>query len=420
MNTSTKTKPNIIKISTLVGCLALLSACQSIYSWQAGAGPTRGQLAKNPNLIHATPTQNSLTTSSTMIQTAPSEEPTNYGLAVIEIDTRVIGQLKSFQTPNRFSTVFANAKGLSNTISSGDVVDVTIWEAPPALLFGTASDLHGFTGSKEVKLPEQMVDSRGQISVPFVGKLNVVGKTPDQVQSMIIAGLDKKANKPSVIVRIVKNNSADITIIGEVNNSTRMPLTGKGERVLDAIAAAGGAKQPAERVNVQLTRGHQSVEMLLSDIINDAWQNIRLQQGDVLSVKYKTNSYMVMGATAKNDEIDFEANGISLMQALARAGGLNDNRADAQGVFIFRYENPQMLSPNQLENVPAQFRYTKIPVVYRLNLKDPMNYLVAREFMVQDQDVIYVSNAPAVEFNKFLSMISQSIFSITNIRDVVR
>lgn len=388
----------------LVGSILALTACQSAYDWQANSGPTRGQILGSPQVVQA----------------LPSDNNTEYGLAIIDIDARVVAQLRQLKTPYLFSSYFANAKHISNTISAGDVLDVVIWEAPPALLFGTASDLNGFTGSKEVKLPEQMVDSRGQISVPFVGKLSVVGKTPEQVQSMIVAGLDKKANSPSAIVRIVKNNSADITIIGEVNNSTRMPLTGKGERVLDAIAAAGGTKQSAERVSVQLTRDNRSVEMLLSDIINDARQNVRLQQGDVLSVKYKTNSYMVMGATAKNDEIDFEASGISLMQALARAGGLNDSRADAQGVFIFRYENPQLLSAEQLQSVPLEFRHTQVPVVYRLNLKDPMNYLVAREFMVRDQDVIYVSNAPAVEFNKFLGMVSQSVYSITNIGNLVR
>lgn len=84
--------------------------------------------------------------------------------------------------------------------------------------------MNGFSGTKETKLPEQMVDKSGYISVPFVGKLNVIGKTPQQVQDMIIAGLRKKANQPSAIVRITKNNSADVTVIGEVNNSTRMPL----------------------------------------------------------------------------------------------------------------------------------------------------------------------------------------------------
>lgn len=126
---------------------------------------------------------------------------------------------------------------------------------------------------------------------------------------------------------------------------------------------------------------------------------------------------MVMGATAKNDEIDFEASGISLMQALARAGGLNDNRADAQGVFIFRFENPAVLTAEQRQSVPMQFQNQAVPVVYRLNLKDPMNYIVARDFEIRNQDVIYVSNAPAVEFGKFLGMVSQSVYSIVNIRD---
>lgn len=404
-NTTLILRPTVLawKLLGLVS-LVSLTACQSAYNWQPNSGPTKAQIAKNPKVVHA-----------------PADDIENdYGLAIIEIDAQVASRLKSLKTPYRFSNYFANAKTINNTIQAGDVVDVSIWEAPPALLFGTASDLSGFSGSKEVELPEQMVDNRGQISVPFVGKLVVTGKTPQQVQDMIVAGLHKKANKPSAIVRIAKNNSADITIIGEVNNSTRMPLTGKGERVLDAIAVAGGSRQAAERVSVQLTRGGQTVEMLLSDIINDTRQNVRLQQGDVISVKYKTNSYMVLGATAKNDEIDFEARGISLMQALARAGGLNDNRADAQGVFIFRYEHPQMLSDEQLQSVPPEFRYTQVPVVYRLNLKDPLNYIVAREFEIKDQDVIYVSNAPAVEFNKFLGMISQTVFSINNLGNIGR
>ena len=390
-----------------LGLILILSGCQAVSNWQANSGPTRGQIFKNPNAVIVPPSSN------------PTNNPSdNYGLLVIDIDSQVASRSKSL-TPNvAFSNYFDNAQMAMNRISSGDVVDVTIWEAPPALLFGTASDLNGFSGTKETKLPEQMVDKSGYISVPFVGKLNVIGKTPQQVQDMIIAGLRKKANQPSAIVRITKNNSADVTVIGEVNNSTRMPLTGKGERILDAIAAAGGAKQAAERVSVQLTRGGQTREMLLSQIINDARQNIRLQQGDVISVKYKTNSYMVMGATAKNDEIDFEASGISLMQALARAGGLNDSRADAQGVFIFRFENPAVLTAEQLQSVPVQFHHTSVPVVYRLNLKDPLNYIIARDFEIRNQDVIYVSNAPAVEFGKFLGMISQSVYSIVNIRDL--
>jgi polysaccharide export outer membrane protein len=80
-------------------------------------------------------------------------------------------------------------------------------------------------------------------------------------------------------------------------------------------------------------------------VVSDPRQNIILQKGDVVSVSHQTKSFTVLGATAKNDEINFETSGISLMQALARAGGLNDNRADARGVFIFRYESIGVLTP---------------------------------------------------------------------------
>lgn len=261
-----------------------------------------------------------------------------------------------------------------------------------------------------------MVDGKGQITIPFVGKLVVSGKTPQQVQDMIVKGLTRKANNPSAVVRIAKNNSADVTVVGEVNNSTRMPLTGKAERVLDAIAAAGGTKHPSSRVTIQLNRQGRSIEMPFDAVVSDPRQNIILQKGDVVSVSHQTKSFTVLGATAKNDEINFETSGISLMQALARAGGLNDNRADARGVFIFRYESIGVLTPEQRYALPMQMQYNPtVPVVYRLNLKDPINYIVAQNFAIKDKDLIYVSNAPGVEFRKFVTLIGQGAFIINTV-----
>lgn len=125
-------------------------------------GPTRSRIFKNPNAVIVPASNN------------PSDD---YGLLVIDIDSQVAGRTKSSAATSVFSNYFANAQTAMNRISSGDVVDVTIWEAPPALLFGTASDLNGFSGTKETKLPEQMVDKSGYISIPFVGKLNVIDKT---------------------------------------------------------------------------------------------------------------------------------------------------------------------------------------------------------------------------------------------------
>lgn len=386
-------------VLAITGCQTVVG--QRISDWQPNAGPTLKQVELG------TAVQN------------PDNTITPTGLTIIDIDGNIVNRANQLKQVQRFSDYYRNNSVVQQVIRAGDVLNVSIYEAPPALLFGSGSDITATTGSAEKKLPEQMVDSRGQISIPFLGKINVSGKSPQQVQDMIVAGLARKANQPSAIVSIGKNNSANITVVGEVTNSLRVPLTGKGERILDAIAAAGGTKYPSSRITVQVNRGMQSVEMPMSDLLNDARQNIVLQPGDVVSVNYQSKSYTVLGATIKNDEINYEANGISLMQALARAGGLNDNRADSRGVFIFRYETPMMLTYDQLDKVPDQFKQTgRIPVVYRLNLKDPMNYLVAQNFPIKNNDVIYVSNAPATEFSKFLNMVSQTVFSVTGVKSL--
>lgn len=372
----------------------LLSGCQTLTKWQPSSGPTKKVI------------ENQIDTE-------------NSGLTIIDIDNRIAFLTSQSIPVRRFSDFYKSSSTFNNTISAGDVVDVSIWEAPPALLFGTASDISGLSGSKEVKLPEQMVDNKGQITIPFVGKISVSGKTPEQVQAMIVKGLTKKANNPSTVVRIAKNNSADVTIVGEVTNSTRMPLTGKTERILDALAAAGGTKHPSSRISVQLNRRGQSVEMPFDAIIKDPRQNVILQKGDVVSVNYQTKSFTVLGATAKNTEIDFEAGGISLMQALARSGGLDDNRADARGVFIFRQESANILTPEQRAALPMQLQYaSEVPVIYRLNLKEPINYIVAQNFAIKDKDLIYVSNAPGVEFRKFISLVAQGMYIVNTVDDL--
>lgn len=379
---------------SILAMTILLSGCQTLTKWQPSSGPTKKTI------------ENQVSTE-------------NSGLTIIDIDNRIAFLTSQSIPVRRFSDFYKSSSTFNNTISAGDVVDVSIWEAPPALLFGTASDISGLSGSKEVKLPEQMVDNKGQITIPFVGKISVSGKTPEQVQVMIVKGLTKKANNPSAVVRIAKNNSADVTIVGEVTNSTRMPLTGKTERILDALAAAGGTKHPSSRISVQLNRRGQSVEMPFDAIIKDPRQNVILQKGDVVSVNYQTKSFTVLGATAKNTEIDFEAGGISLMQALARSGGLDDNRADARGVFIFRQESANILTPQQRAALPMQLQYaSEVPVIYRLNLKEPINYIVAQNFAIKDKDLIYVSNAPGVEFRKFISLVAQGMYIVNTVDDL--
>ena len=211
--------------------------------------------------------------------------------------------------------------------------------------------------------------------------------------------MKNKANQPQVIVSLIHNYSAVVTVVRD-GKSIQMPLSAKGERILDAITAIGGVSESVHKTSLQLTRGSQVHTLPLIKIINDPLQNITLQPGDILTTLYQPLNFVVLGATGKNQELSFEADGITLAQALGRIGGLNDNRANAKGIFIFRYETRDNISSitslnHQLYNQP------KLPVVYRIDLQNPESFFYVQNFMVQDKDILYVSNAPATEMQKF-------------------
>lgn len=339
---------------------------------------------------------------------------TTNGIRIVDVDTQVARDLSAERAQKPFSEFFKTATDNgSEIVGAGDVLEVSVWEAPPAVLFssGMRDSLTGgastIAPSGATTFPTQMVSSDGFIYVPFAGKIPVIGKRLQSIEADVVAKLSGKANQPQVLVRLVANNTSYVTVVGEVTNSTRMALTPRGEHLLDALASAGGTRQPADKVELQLTRGSVVHALPLDAVIRDPKQNIVLEPGDVVTALFQPLSFTALGGMAKSDEVPFEAKGISLAQALARVGGLND-KATAEGVFIFRFETKEVTSSS---GVVTQ---EKSPVIYRVNLKDPRTFFVAQNFPMQNQDVMYVANAPSVQLQQFLNLIFSTVYPVEN------
>ena len=328
-------------------------------------------------------------------------------IQLVAVDDAVARRLLAQRKQRLFSEALAGATPPAGmTVGPGDAIEVNIWEAPPATLFssGVSSDLRGGTsGSRVVTLPEQVIDRDGFVNVPFAGKIAASGQTVTNLELEIVRRLKGKANQPEVLVRRVRNASATVTVVGEVTNSVKLPLSPSGERLLDAIAAAGGVRQPVNKMTIQITRGTNFYALPLQTVIRDPRQNVPLQAGDVVTAIAQSLSFTALGSTIKNEEINFEAQGITLAQALARAGGLNDNRSDARGVFIFRFEPKEALDwPHQPAAATPE---GMVPVIYNVDLRNPNSFFVMQSFAINDKDVLYVSNAGATELQKFLNLI---------------
>jgi polysaccharide biosynthesis/export protein len=339
-------------------------------------------------------------------------------IQLVDVDASVVQQLVTHRKQKLFSESLTAEIQSSYRVGAGDVIEVSIWEAPPATLFSNSSvDPRTQSSTRAVTLSDLLVDGEGTIRIPFAGRVQASGQTLGAIEAEIVKRLTGKANQPEVLVRVVKNTSLNATVVGEVNTSVRFPLSPSGEKLLDAIAAAGGVRQSVNKITIQLTRGKDVFAMPLDSIIRDPRQNVPLIRGDVITALYQTNSFTALGATGKNEEVPFEAQGISLAQALARSGGLQDSRSDARGVFIFRFEPKPAL---KWATEPATTADDLVPVVYRIDLKNPNSFFVMQGFAINNKDLLYVSNAPAAELQKFLNVVFSVAYPLLNVVQVTK
>lgn len=323
---------------------------------------------------------------------------------LVDIDDNVVTALLGAPADSFQARFKKYGKPSEPKIAVGDSLVVSIWEAASGGLF-TAATTNGVTaGSHSVTIPEQIVTRDGAVSVPFAGRITVVGKRPAEVQRLVEQRLADKAIEPQAIVT-VKSLTYTATVGGEVVGGARVPLSLKGDRLLDLIATAGGARAPVYETFVRLSRDGVTATIPMETLVADPAENIYAQPGDVLTLVRLPQSFSVFGATGTNSQVSFTAEKMTLVEALAKAGGLQDLRSDPGGVFLFRYEPPAVvnaLGRPQLRNGPDD----STPVVYRLDLSDAKAYFLAQRFPIHDKDIIYVANADLNELQKFFTLLN--------------
>ena len=291
-------------------------------------------------------------------------------------------------------------------IGIGDGLSIDIWEAGADSLFAprAASSLGG-GASRNASLPEQTVGADGSINLPFAGRVAVAGRSAQEVEQLLIEALAGKAAKPQVIVH-VRNLSGSVTVVGDVAAGARVPLSVGGDRLLSVLASAGGVRAPSYETRIQLTRGGESLSLPLARLLQDPRENIYLKPGDVLAATRKAQSFTAFGATGRNAQIEFGAEQISLIEAMAKTGGLLDDRADPRGVYLLRYEPRAVVEALQvvpLVSVPDE--RDEVRVVYRLDLMQAGSYFLAQRFVMRDRDILYVSSAATNQLQKFLQLV---------------
>jgi polysaccharide export outer membrane protein len=283
----------------------------------------------------------------------------------------------------------------------GDVVSVTIFEAAAGGLFIPIEA--GVRPGNFVTLPNQNVDTQGNITVPYAGAVKAQGRTPAGVQQEIVDALKNRAIEPQAVVALIDQRTSLISVLGEVNNPNRFPANAAGEHILDAITRAGGPKGQGFETWVMVERDGRRATAPFGALVYEPMNNIWAHPDDTIYVYREPQTFVAVGAAGQQGQFNFDAWRISLSEGVGKAGGLNDSLADPASVFLYRGETRELAQRLGIDCTP--FPGPIIPVIYNVNFRDPAGYFLATKFQMRNKDVVFASNARAVDDAKILQYI---------------
>jgi polysaccharide export outer membrane protein len=330
----------------------------------------------------------------------PAARQVGRGYAYIELNSSVLAHLASSPSRTGLGSFSERGGPTEVLIGAGDKLKITVFEAGSGGLF-----IPGEAGSRPgnyVDLPAQTVSGDGMISVPFAGQIRVAGRSATAVGNDIQQRLANRAIEPQVLVTISEQSGSQVSILGDVNQPGRFPLNASGQRILDAIAQAGGPKSPDYETYVTLQRGGRDVKVAFSAIVDNSRNNIYLRSSDVVYVSREPSSFIVLGAAGENGLYNFEGKSMSLADAVAKAGGLLDARANPVGVYLYRREPISLLAQMGVDT--RAYTTSPVPTIYHINLKNPGGLFLARDFALANGDSIYVTNTETTQLAKVLQL----------------
>ncbi|QQN25265.1 polysaccharide biosynthesis/export family protein [Pseudomonas syringae group genomosp. 3] len=271
-------------------------------------------------------------------------------------------------------------------IGAGDTLLVTVFEHPELTAPGSQDQLDANT---------REVLNDGTLYFPYVGRIRAGGRTVGEVREQLRMGLSPQYTEVKVDVKVLRYNSQRILLSGSFKVPGPQPVTNIPLSLVQAVSVAGVDLTDANLAGLTLRRDGRDY-LIDIDALNrkdSKLSRIFLKDGDYLHLNSNSrNKIYVLGEVRNPQVISFGTTRLTLLEALGNSGGLSPDSADGNAVYVIR----------GAENFAAA---TSTSTVYHLNAKKPTAYLLAGQFELKAQDVVFVGPTDITRWSRFISQL---------------
>lgn len=287
----------------------------------------------------------------------------------------------------------------STLIAPGDVVNVTIWDSSDNSLLTSI-------GQRNTALGAMPVSPDGRIFLPYVGDVRIAGMSPDRAREVIQAQLEGISPSAQVLLTQETGRLNSVDLVAGVSSPGTYPLPNRNYSVLALIAQGGGIPPSLNNPRVKLQRGGSVYAISTEVLYDNPAADAILVGGDKIIVEEDDRYFLSLGATGSEQQIYFNDDELTALEALAQVGGLVDTTADPQGVLILREYPRSALEPGL--RGPREQR-----VIFAIDITSADGLFSAKSFEIMPGDVVVATASPVASLRTALSLVG-SVFGVAN------
>ena len=237
-----------------------------------------------------------------------------------------------------------------------------------------------------------LIDEMGMIDLPFIGKVKLDNLTLNDAQNILQKVIQNFYKNPDLQINIEEFNSSKVYVVGAVRNQITIELNQKPIRLIEAAIQANFNPSAADKLygTKGLLRRDSKVykiDLLNAFQSNDERENFYLKKDDVLFIDRNSDAIHVFGEVTKPG-VYFPNMDYSLTELISTSG-LNQLTSNARKVYVIREKLNSFLEVD----------------VFQLNIKNPVNLIAGRKFLLQERDIVFIPPTNIVKWNRTISLL---------------